>query len=109
MAPGARRLGVFDLSDAQYVTPGQKLYRLVLKLVSVRFYRRLKLAPGLRLNVSRRGPSLSIGGHAVTETMGVDVHTDELTGNGCESVHGFRRIECMTSDHRLAGSSPAGC
>jgi hypothetical protein len=35
-----------------------------------RFYRRMRIIPGLRVNLSRSGPSLSIGGRGAWYTVG---------------------------------------
>lgn len=36
----------------------------------IRFFRRIKLAPGLRLNLSRTGPSVSVGPEGAHVTVG---------------------------------------
>ena len=35
-----------------------------------RVFRRIRIAPGLRLNVSKSGPSISVGGRGFTTTFG---------------------------------------
>ena len=39
--------------------------------MGLRFHRSLKLIPGLRLNIGKSGPSLSVGGHGMTENIGL--------------------------------------
>ena len=39
--------------------------------MGLRFLRSLKLIPGLRLNIGKSGPSLSVGGRGLTETIGL--------------------------------------
>lgn len=40
------------------------------RMGSVRFFRRVQIAPGIRLNLSRSGPSLSLGVRGAHLTMG---------------------------------------
>ena len=38
--------------------------------MALRFYRRVRIIPGLRVNLSRSGPSVSIGGRGAWYTIG---------------------------------------
>jgi hypothetical protein len=58
-----------------------------------RFRRSIRILPGVRLNLSRRGPSVSVGEHGVTTNVGPDGPRTSLNipGTGLSYTTGGRR------------------
>ena len=72
--------------------------------MSFRFYRRIPLIPGLRMNLSRSGPSLSIGGRGAWYTIGPRGRraTVGLPGSGVFWTERYPPAAPPHAGHRLA-------
>ncbi|HLX36055.1 MAG TPA: DUF4236 domain-containing protein [Candidatus Limnocylindrales bacterium] len=75
-----------------------------------RLFRRVRIAPGVRLNLSRSGPSLSIGPRGFTRTIGprgvrttigipgTGLYYTQLQGR---STSGSPRLRCASCHHTV--------
>lgn len=74
--------------------------------MSLRFRRSIRLAPGLRLNVRLRGPSLSIGPRSIGQTIGPAGLTSHvgIPGTGL-SIRETKTLSSLAGGQRSRGST----
>ena len=71
--------------------------------MGLRFYRRVSIVPGLRLNLSRSGPSLSIGHRGLWYTIGRESQrvTAGLPGTGMYWTENVTPSNAPRAGHQL--------
>lgn len=74
-----------------------------------RFRRSIKLAPGVRWNIGKKGSSVSIGGHGLTHTISAKGSrtTVGIPGSGVSYTHIHRQPSSTPPGNRSPGPTPA--
>jgi hypothetical protein len=70
--------------------------------MGLRFRRRLRIIPGLWLNLNKSGGSLSVGGHGFTENIGPRGHQETISARGTGLSYRTKRRSIGTSHRPIA-------